>query len=175
MPFYVPVRYLKRLNIASRVVSYYNSVRRELAVENIGWTVMDNFNFQRKALKDKSKETVLNVPKLLPYRTVSKCNDAINIHTSQVFGDRKSNLSCIIQEDVAVPEVAPPLLLNRPHSVEANSIQAEMTTCLSNNHPLFQNDNTSFYGILEEAVRRNIYEATINPLQRTHDVHGDYK
>ena len=99
MPFYVPVRSLKRLNIASRVVSYYNSVRRELAVENIGWTVMDKFNFQRKALKDKSKETVLNVPKLLPYRTVSKCNDAINIHTSQVFGDRKSNLSCIIRED----------------------------------------------------------------------------
>ena len=50
-----------------------------------------------------------------------------------------------------------------------------MTTCLSHNHPLFQNYNTLFYGILEEDVRGNIYEANIKPFQRTNDGSGACK
>ena len=71
--------------------------------------------------------------------------------------------------------MAPPLLFNQPHSIEAGSIQAEMKTRLSNNHPLFQNDNTFFYGIFWEAVCGDIYDATIKPFQRTHDLLEDYK
>ena len=72
MPFYVRVRSLKRLKVALRVVHYYNSVMRDLTVENIRWTVIDNFNVQRKVLKDKSKETSTDVPKLLPSTTAAK-------------------------------------------------------------------------------------------------------
>ena len=72
MPFYVRVRSLKRLKVALRVVHYYNSVMRDLTVENIRWTVIDNFNVQRKVLKDKSKETSTDVPKLLPSTTAEK-------------------------------------------------------------------------------------------------------
>ena len=68
-----------------------------------------------------------------------------------------------------------PLLLDLPHSVEDGSIQAEMMKRLSHNHPLLQNYNTSFYGILEESVCRTIYEATIKPFQRTYDGRGSYK
>ena len=62
----------------------------------IRWNVVDNFNVKRKALKDKSKETATDVPKMLPSTTVAKCNDATNVHAYQVFGDSKSNLSYII-------------------------------------------------------------------------------
>ena len=99
VPFYVSVRSLKLPNIDLRVVRYYNLVGRKLTVADICWTVMAKFNLQHKALKDKSKETVPDVPKLLTYTTVAKWNDTINVHASQVFGDRKSNLSCIIRED----------------------------------------------------------------------------
>ena len=75
---------------------------------------MDNFNVQRKALKDKSKETVPDVPKLLPSTNVATWNDLINVHTYQVFGDIKSNLSYIIKEGVAVPSVALSLIQLRP-------------------------------------------------------------
>ena len=89
-----------------------------------------------------------------------------------VFRDSKSNLSYIVQEDVAVPSVAYTLLLNQRHSFEAVSIQAEMTTRLSHNHLLFQNDNTLFYGILEEDVCGIIYDTTIKTFHRMHDGHG---
>ena len=99
-----------------------NSVGRKLTVANIRCTVMDHFNVQHKALKDKSKETAPGVPKLLPSTTVAKWNDVINVHASQFVWARKSNLSYIIREDEAVPSVASTLLLNQPHSVEAGSI-----------------------------------------------------
>ena len=169
VPFSVPARSLKRLKIASRIVRYYNSVGIDLTVTNICWTVMDNFNVLGNYLKDKPKETAPNVSNLLPSMNVTKLNDATNVHSSQVFGDRKSNLSYIIREDAAFPEVAPSLLLNQPNSVEAGSIQAEMTTRLSQNHQLLQNDNTSLYGILEEAALGTIYEDTIKPFHRTND------
>ena len=69
----------------------------------------------------------------------------------------------------------PPLLLNHSHSVEAGSIQSEMTTRLSHYHPLFLNYNTLFYGILEESVRGTINEATIKLFNRTHGRRGAYK
>ena len=70
--------------------------------------------------------------------------------------------------------VEPTLFLNQTNSFEAGSIQSEMTTCISNNHPLFQNENNLFYGILEEAVCRTIYEDNIKSFQRTHVGRGDY-
>ena len=89
VPFCVPVISLKRLKIASRVVLYYNWVICKLTVANIRWTVLYNFNVQCKYLKNKYKDTATNVPKLLPSTTVAKLNDAINVHASEVFGDRK--------------------------------------------------------------------------------------
>ena len=93
-----------------------------------------------------------DVPNVLPSTTVTKRNDAINVHTSQVFGARKSNLLYFIREDASVTEVAPPLFLNQPHSEEAGSIQGDMTTRLSHNNPLFKNDNNLFYGILDDYI-----------------------
>ena len=52
----------------------------------ICWTMKDNFNVQRKALKDKSKETVPDVPKLLPSTNVAKWNYLINVHAYQFLG-----------------------------------------------------------------------------------------
>ena len=42
--FNVLVRSLKRLQIALRVVRYYNSVGRKLTEAKIRWTLMHNFN-----------------------------------------------------------------------------------------------------------------------------------
>ena len=38
---------------------------------------------------------------------------------------------------------------------------------LSHSHQIYCNDNTTFYGILEEAVRGTLYEASIKPFQLT--------
>ena len=49
------------------------------------------------------------------------------------------------------------------------SVAGKQALRLSHNHPLFRNDNEQFYGILEEAVRGTVYEATIKPFQRRAD------
>ena len=41
-------------------------------------------------------------------------------------------------------------------------------------YPLFRDDNEKFYGILEYAVRRTVYETTIKPFQRLADGCGSY-
>ena len=45
---------------------------------------------------------------------------------------------------------------------------------ISHTHPLFRDDNGQFYGMLEEAVRGTVYEATIKPFQRRADGRGSY-
>ena len=68
----------------------------------------------------------------------------------------------------------PTLVLNRPYSTLAGSVAGDQALRLSHNHPLFRDDNEQFYGILEEAVRGKLYEATINTFQRLADVRGSY-
>ena len=57
----------------------------------------------------------------------------------------------------------PTLVLNRPYSTLAESVAGDKALQLSHTRPLFRYDNKKFYGILEEAVRGTVYEATISP------------
>ena len=68
----------------------------------------------------------------------------------------------------------PTLVLNRPYSTLAGSVAGEQALRLSHTHPFFRDDNEQFYGILEEAVRGTVYEATIKPFQRLADGRGSY-
>ncbi len=58
LPFPVPVKSLKRLKLASRLVRFYQSVDRDLTAANMRWEVIKNFDEQKKALDEKAKETV---------------------------------------------------------------------------------------------------------------------
>ena len=56
----------------------------------------------------------------------------------------------------------------------AGSVAEEQALFLSHTHPLFRDDNTQFYGILEEAVRGTVYKVTIKPFQKLVDGRGSY-
>ena len=68
----------------------------------------------------------------------------------------------------------PNIVLNFPYSTLAGSVAGEQAIRLSHTHPLFRYDNKKFYGILEEAVRGTVYEATIKPFQRRADGRSSY-
>ena len=68
----------------------------------------------------------------------------------------------------------PTLVLNRPYSTLTGWVAGEQALQLSHTHPLFRDDNEQFYGILEEALRGTVYEATIKPFQRLANGRGSY-
>ena len=73
---------------------------------------------------------------------------------------------------VVIPHIT--LVLNRPYSTLTWSVAGDQALRLSHNHPLFRDDNGQFYGMLEEAVRGTVYEATIKPLLRLSDGRSSY-
>ena len=96
------------------------------------------------------------------------------VYAGQVFGARESSLKYVILSNGGVVMSHPTLVLNRPYSTLAGSVVGEKALRLSHNNPLFKDDNEQFYGILEEAVRGMVYEATIKPFQRRADGRGSY-
>ena len=94
------------------------------------------------------------------------------VYAGQVFGARKYSLKYVIRSNGGFVIPHPTLVLNRPYSTLAGSVAGEQALRLSKNHPIFRDDIKQLYGILEEAVRGTIYEATIKPFQRWADGHG---
>ena len=88
------------------------------------------------------------------------------VYAGQVFGARKSSINYVIQSNGGVVMLHTTIVLNRPYSDLAGLVAGEQALLLSHTHPLFIDDNEQLYGILEEAVRGTVYEATINHFQR---------
>ena len=152
VPFKVSPNSLKRLKISSKLIKYYDSVYIVLSAANIRWVVMNNFDIQLKSMVEKSKQTKPDVTKLVKNITVSKWNDSIKVHAAQVFGVRKATLEYFLRKNDAVVAPHPPLMLDHPYSTAAGSIQGNQTIRLSLNHPLYRDDNKSFFAILEVAL-----------------------
>ena len=121
--FPLSVKSLKRLKIASKLIRYYKLVSVPLTVIKIKWTLMDNFEIQRKSMVEKSKQIKPNIPKLSKNSTVSKWEDSIRVYASQMYGSRKSILEYLIRAKIAVAMPHPGLATGQPHSAEAGSFQ----------------------------------------------------
>ena len=104
VPFKVSVNSLKRLNIASKFIRYYDLVSIVLSAANICWVVMHNFKIQRKSMVEKSKQTKPDVPKG-NITTLAKCNYFIMVYAAQVYGTRKATLEYLPRPNDAVPSL----------------------------------------------------------------------
>ena len=59
---------------------------------------------------------------------------------------------------------APIALSNKfPYSEEYGSVEGEPIARASHTHPLYRDDNSSLYYLLEESTRGTIYDPTIKP------------
>ena len=115
VPFPLSVKSLKRLKIASRMIHYYYSVSVDLTAPNLFWTVLDNFEIQRKAMAKKAKHSSPDVPKLGNNNTVFKWAYSITVHAGQVFGAMKSTIKYLLRDNAAVVAPHSPLVVNQPH------------------------------------------------------------
>ena len=82
-------------------------------------------------------------------------------------------LAYVVRE-LEIPEAITDLAAGQPHSTIAGSIEQELISRGSHNHPLFRDDRASVYYKLEEATRGTSYAASIKPFQRSKDGRGAF-
>ena len=89
VPFPLSIKSLKRLKIASKLIRYYKLVSVPLTVIKIKWTLMDNFEIQRKSMVGKANQTKPDIPNFSKNSTIAKWDDSIRVYASQVYIARK--------------------------------------------------------------------------------------
>ena len=98
--------------------------------------VIKNFEVQWEVLKEHKDSDDPEVPKITKALPIIKWTEAFQDYANHVIGVRMIPLSYVIRTDVSVPAVAPPLEINKPHSEEHGSVEAELIACASHGHKL---------------------------------------
>ena len=175
--FQLTVKSLKRLKLASALVRYYESVSIPLTHMNMKWLVLKSFDTQMKAMKDRKRGEVADVPKLSGNTTVPRWNDSLKAYMNEVFGARGATLRYLMRESDTVPAAGPLTVLaaNSPHTAEGKSIEADQMARLSHTHALYSYDNSKFCRMMEEAVHGTAYETSIEHFRIIGDGRGAYR
>lgn len=177
-PFLMGAKSIMRLEGATKIVKYYETVGRELTAVNMRWNNAIKIFVQHfKALEVTKKENeVPDVPKITKTLAVTKWSESFKDFLSRVLGMRMIPLSYVIRDEAEVPAAAPPLATHAapangvyPYSELHGSVEEELIARGSHDHPHFRNDNQQVYNYIEEATRGTIYAASIKPSQRTKD------
>ena len=159
-----------RLLEATEIVKFYRAIGRPLDAGNMLYDpIIVDFTLQWKALKDRKKETVMEVPKVSKSLPIVKWTEAVDDFLSRTLGVRLIPLSYVTREvDVFVgpPPVREP---NKPHSMETGSVEGDLVLMASHSDPNYKEDNAKVYFYLEEALRGSIYAASLKTYQRNKD------
>jgi hypothetical protein len=149
------------------MVRYYGMVDRELSASNMRWEpVIKNFTQQWKALMDRKDGEDPEVPKISKTLSIIKWTEAFTDFLHRNIGIRLIPLAYVVRETVPVP--SPTALANDlPYSTLHGSVEGEMIARTSHTHPLFRDDNSAVYYLLEEATCGTSYAPTIKPYQCT--------
>jgi hypothetical protein len=171
-PFTFGAKAQKRLLAACDMVRYYVMIDRALTAPNMQWTpVILNFTESWKALKDRKDGESPEVPKISKTLSIIKWTEAFTDFLHRKIGVRMIPLAYVIRP-LVVPTAPQPLAANLPYSLEHESVEGEMIARASHTHPLFREDNSKVYYLLEEATRETSYAPTIKPFQRAKDGRG---
>ena len=128
--------------------------------------VAKNFKIQWKALKDHKDDNDPEVPTVTKALPLIKWTEAFqDFLYCTIIGVCIIPLAYVIQANVNVLLVPPPLVANQPHSVENEFVENKMISHASHGHALFHEDNSQVYYHLEEAMRGTSYVASIMPFQ----------
>jgi hypothetical protein len=71
-----------------------------------------------------------------------------------------------------VAVITPPHQAGEPHSEIYESIEADLTACLSHAHALFTVDNGTVFNLIESSTRGSDVSPTIAPFCKTRNGHG---
>jgi hypothetical protein len=125
---------------------------------------MKNFIVSWKALKDRKDGEAPEVPKISKTLSIIKWTEAFTDFLHRKSGVRMTPLAYVVCANI-VPPPPTALATNLPYSADHGSAEGEMIARASHNHPLFRDDNSAVYYLLQEATRSITYAPTIKPFQ----------
>ena len=135
-------------------------------------TRLSSFQQQWDAILDLKKSDGQDLPKITKSVSISKWIEAYETYSEQKIGVRNGPLKYVIRDEVDVPNPAPALAADSPHSTEHGSVKGEMIARFSHTHPLFRDDNGAVYDDVESATRGTKYAASIITYKRTKNGRG---
>lgn len=168
-PYVLGAKSQKRLTAVSDLVRYYEMTGRPLTAGNIQWDpIVKNFSEQFKALKARRDEDI-EVPKLSRALPMLKWVESFTDFLSRKIGVRFIPLAYVVRDEEDVPVAVPALANGMPHSTTHGSVEEEMVARASHGHPLFREDNSKVYFLLEESLRGSTYAPSLKPYQNNKD------
>ena len=125
-----------------------------------------NFKIEYDVLVERKFLTVIT-PKISGNLEVVKWTEVFLDLLSRLVGTRNIPLIYIVRTEVEIDNNMP---LHLPegqcYTSESGSIEQELITRASHNHPIFKENNAKVYYLLEEATRGRTYSASIKPYQK---------
>lgn len=166
-PYTFGAKSQKRLLEAGELFRFYKTIGRQLTPANVRYNpVIKDFTEQWKALEQRRKDEDPEVPKISKALPIIKWTEAFDDFLSRKVGARTIPLAYVTRENEQVPNVAPPLAQDKPHSIMHGSVEGDLVARASHGHALFREDNSQVYYYLEEATRGTAYAASMKPYQR---------
>ena len=129
--------------------------------------VINNFIIQRKAMAQKTKDDVPDVPIIRKVTMVALWADSMRVFLSKVPSARGiATMAYVTRKEEKLPIVAPALPQDQTHLLEHGLVEDEYENLLHSD-VRFQNDNGTLFGYLEEATCGNTFAFTIKTYECT--------
>ena len=110
---------------------------------------MKNFEIKWTDLKAKMDEDIPDMPKITRGFNVMKWSESLIDNWHHCIGVHKEPLAYVIQTDVDVPAICPPIAGGQPQLFEAVLIETELIMRARHNNLNFRIDNEKVYFKLE--------------------------
>ena len=123
---------------------------------------------QRKAMEQKAKDGVSDVPKLQKGTTVASWANSMRVFLSKVPIARGiSTMAYLTRKEAQAPIVAPTIAPDQPHLLKHGSVEGKYENFLLHYDVRFQNDNGTLFGYLEEVTCGTTFVSSIKNYEHT--------
>ena len=165
-PFAFPANALQRLKIAHRCVKYYTLIGRTLTPDNMTWEVLQVFNQHWEIIDEQKDQDNSAGPKVgKDTQNLSYFEDHFQEWCDTNVGLQGAKYKYVIRSPPPMPL---PLASNGlPYAEENSSVEEELATYCTHDHPRFKQDNQTVFATLEKALRNTCFYSTLRPFSRT--------
>jgi hypothetical protein len=168
---------VQRLIVAMNAAEYYTAIDRTMVPASMHYnTVLKNFKIEWDSYQDLKKQDDPTVPLVN-----DKDNDRKIIKWVPIFLDCLSRtygvrgpLAYVLRDDPDVPDQAADPLQASTHYGASGSLHDELIARLKHQGPIYKNDNTSVFLMIEKATRGTSVSSTVGNYLRRKDGRGAF-
>jgi hypothetical protein len=169
---------VQRLIVAIHAAEYYTAINRTMIPANMHYTqVLKEFKVEWDSYQDLKSQDDPSVPLIN-----DKDNDRKIIRWVPIFIDCltrtygvRGPLAYVLREDEDVPDEGDDPLANNAHYGASGSLHDELIARLPHTGPVFKNDNTSVFLLIEKATRGTSVASTVGNFVRRKDGRGAFQ